>query len=77
MYILTTIDYFTNSPKEVALKRVNSKELIKFIKDNVLSRFSVQEKCVNDNSLIFIGSKFTEFCGEYGIVIGKSSNYYP
>ena len=22
-------------------------------------------------------SKFTEFCGEYDIVMGKSSNYYP
>jgi hypothetical protein len=61
----------------VALKRVDSEELIKFLKDNILSRFSVLEKFIIDNGLIFIGSNFTEFCGEYGIVMGQSSNYYP
>jgi transposase InsO family protein len=61
----------------VALKKVDSEELIKFLKDNILSRFDVPEKFITDNGSIFIGSKFTEFCGEYGIVMGKSSNYYP
>jgi hypothetical protein len=26
---------------------------------------------------IFIGSKFKKFYGEYGIIMGQSSNYYP
>jgi hypothetical protein len=29
------------------------------------------------NGSIFIGSKFTEFCGEYGISMVQSLNYYP
>jgi hypothetical protein len=76
-YILTATDYFTKWPEAVALKRVDSEELIKFLKDNILSRFGVPEKFITDNGSIFIGSKFTEFCGEYGIVMGQSSNYYP
>jgi hypothetical protein len=77
IYILTATDYFTKWKEAVALKRVDSEELIKFLKDNILSRFGVPEKFITDNGSIFIGSKFTEFCGEYGIVMGQSSNYYP
>jgi hypothetical protein len=61
----------------VALKKVDFEELIKFLKDNILSRFGVPEKFITDNGSIFIGSIFTEFCGEYVIVMGQSSNYYP
>jgi hypothetical protein len=61
----------------VALKRVDYEELIKFLKDNILSRFGVPKKFIIDNGSIFIGSMFTNFCGEYGIVMGKSSNHYP
>jgi hypothetical protein len=35
------------------------------------------EKFITDNGLIFIGSKFTNFFGEYGIFMGQPSNYYP
>jgi transposase InsO family protein len=61
----------------VALKKDDDEERIKFLKDNILSRFGVPDKLIIDNGLIFIRSKFTEFCGEYGIIMGQSSNYYP
>jgi hypothetical protein len=76
-YILTATDYFTKWKEAVALKKVDSEELITFLKDNILSRFGVPEKLITDNGSIFIGSKFTKFCGEYGIIMGQSSNYYP
>jgi len=76
-YILTATDYFTKWKEVIALKKFNSKELITFLKENILSRFGFLEKLIMDNGSIFIGSKFTKFCGEYGIIIGKSSNYYP
>jgi len=76
MSILTATD-FTKCLEEVALKRDDFEELIKFLKDNILSRFGVPNKFIIDNGSILIGSKFTEFCGEYGIIMGKSSNYYP
>jgi transposase InsO family protein len=42
-----------------------------------LSRFGVPKKFITDNGSIFIGSKFTTFCGKFGITMGQSSNYYP
>jgi hypothetical protein len=65
MYILTTTDYFTKWPEVVALKKVDAEELIGCLKDNILSRFGVADKFITDNGSIFIGSKFTEFCGQY------------
>jgi hypothetical protein len=43
-YILTATYYFTKWKEAVALKRVDSEELIRFLKDNILSRFGVPEK---------------------------------
>jgi hypothetical protein len=77
IYILTATDYFTKWQEAVALKRDDSEEFIKFLRDNIFSIFGVPEKSISDNGSIFIGSKFIEFCGEYGIIMGKSSNYYP
>jgi hypothetical protein len=77
IYILTTTDYFRKWPEAVALKEVDAEEFIKFLKDNIVSRFGVPDKFITENSSIFIGSKFTEFSGKYGIIIGQSSNYYP
>jgi hypothetical protein len=76
-YILTATDYFMKWKEATTLKKVDSDELVKFLKDNILSRFGVPEKLITDNGSIFIGSKFTKFCEEYGIVMGQSSNYYP
>jgi hypothetical protein len=38
-YILTASNYFTKWQEVVAFKKVNCKELIYFLKDNILSRF--------------------------------------
>jgi transposase InsO family protein len=77
MYILKATNYFMKWLEEVALKKVDAEELIKFLKDNILSRFGVPGKFITENGSIFIRSKFMEFCGQYGIIMGQSSNYYP
>ena len=76
-YILTTIDYFTKWQVARVLKKVGIDDLISFIEENILSWFGVPEKIITNNDTIFIGSKFTAFCGKYEITMGKSWNYYP
>jgi hypothetical protein len=63
MYILTATDYFLKWPESMVLNKDDSEELIKFLKDNILSRFGVPDKFITDNGLIFIRSKFTKFFG--------------
>jgi hypothetical protein len=71
MYILTATNCFMKWIEAMTLKKVDFEELIKFLKDNILSIFGVPDKFVTDNGLIFIRSKFTDFCGEYGIIMGQ------
>jgi hypothetical protein len=54
----------------VELKKADAEELIKFLKDCVLLIFSVPDNFIIDNGSIFIGLKFMEFFGEYGIIMG-------
>jgi hypothetical protein len=54
-YILTTTNYFTKWKEVVALKKVDSEQLIIFLKDNILSRFGVPENFITDNGSIFNG----------------------
>ena len=77
MYILTATDYFKKWLEVVVLKKVDVEELIGFLKNNIMSRFGVLDKFITRNGSIFIGSKFMEFCRQYVIIMGHSSNYYP
>ena len=63
MYILMATNYFTKWLEVVALKKVDSEELIKFLKGTNFSRFGVPNKFIMDNGSIFIISNFIEFCG--------------
>jgi hypothetical protein len=40
-------------------------------------KIGVPTKFVTYNGSIFIRSNFTKFCGEFGIIMGQYSNYYP
>jgi len=76
-YIITTTNYFTKWQEDVALRNVDSEKLMFLLKENILSKFVVPEKFLTENGTIFIVSKFTNFYGEYGMVMGQSSKYYP
>jgi hypothetical protein len=76
-YNIITTDYFTKWQEDVSLRNVDSEQLILFLKENIFSKFGGPKKFIMNNSSIFIGSNITIFCGEYGIIMKQSSNYYP
>jgi transposase InsO family protein len=55
----------TNNPYQLSIN------LSRLFDKNVPDRFII------DNGSIFIGLKFKKLCGEYRIIMGQSSNYYP
>jgi hypothetical protein len=61
MCILTDIDYFTKWMEVAALKKDDPKEMIKFLKDNILLIFGVLDKFITDNGSIFIGQNLHSF----------------
>ena len=69
-YILNTIVYLTKWKEVKSLKKDDTKELISFIEENIMSLFGVPEKFITSNDSIFVGSKFTTLCGKYSITMG-------
>jgi hypothetical protein len=55
MYILTATYYFTKWVEVAALKKVDYEELIKFLKNNIMSRFGVLDEFITDNGFISSG----------------------
>lgn len=69
-YNLTGTYYFTKWKETKSLKTTNTKVMISFIEENILSHFGVPLKFIIDNGSIFIRSKFISFCGKYGVTMG-------
>lgn len=76
-YIITSIDYFTRWVEAVPLRQVNTNKVIKFLEQNIISRFGIPSNLVFDNASYFSYYELTQFSLEICIKIRYSKNYYP
>ena len=51
--------------------------VMKFMEENIKSRFGCPAKIVTDNAQAFKSAKFVSFCQHYNIALGQSIAYYP
>ena len=59
------------------MKKMTSKVVCEFLKENILVRFGVPIKLVMENVAYFSLIEITSFCFEYGITISHFSDYFP
>lgn len=52
-YILTAIDYFTKWVEAIPTQKADENVIIRFIEENILSRFGCPRKIVTDNAAAF------------------------
>lgn len=76
-WILTCTDYFTRWVEAVPLKGATTRAIIKFLEENILTRFGCPVKITTDNTKAFDSLELTNFCYQHGITLSHSSNYYP
>eukprot|EP00253_Pinus_taeda_P004159 PITA_04159 len=76
-YILTSNDYFTKWVEAIPLKTTNSKVIIEFIDQFIITRFGVPNALVFDNASYFSGNSMFEFAIKRGFKLKYSTNYYP
>jgi len=57
-FILAITDYFSKWVEAIALKKVKTFDVIKFIKHPVIYRFSIPRQTVHDNGYQFISQAF-------------------
>ena len=50
---------------------------MKFLEENIFSRFGCPVKIITDNAQVFNSSKFIAFCQNYNIILSHSTAYHP
>jgi hypothetical protein len=63
--------------EEIPTRATTDLVIIKFLEENILSRFGCPRKIITDNSQAFKSSKLLQFCQNYNIELGHSIAYYP
>jgi hypothetical protein len=76
-WILTATDYFTKWIEAVPSRQATDSFIIKFLENNILSRFGCPRKIITNNAAAFRSKKLIYFCNQYHIGLGHSTAYYP
>ena len=76
-WILTATDYFTKWVEAIPVRNAIDSVVIKFIEENILSRFGCPLQIVTDNATTFNSIKMIEFYQKYKIMLHHSTSYYP
>ena len=61
----------------IAVRNAIDLVVIKFIEENILSRFGCPTQIVTDNATTFKSRKMIDFYNKYHITLGHSTAYYP
>jgi len=59
------------------VKNATNIVVIKFLKENILSRFGCPQQIVTDNATSFSSVKMIKFYQKYSILLHHSTPYYP
>ena len=77
IYILMAIDYMSKWVEAIPCKTNNNRVVVKFLKENILSRFGTLRAIINDNGSHFCNRSFEALMRKYGITHKLSTPYHP
>jgi hypothetical protein len=75
-FVSLATDYFTKWTEAVALKNITHKEVIEFITEHIIHRFSITQTLTTDQGSSFMSKEVREFAELYRIKLLKSYPYY-
>jgi len=61
-WILTATDYFTRWGEAIPTRRENDLVVMKFLEENIFSKFGCPVKIITDNAQVFNSIRFINFC---------------
>ena len=76
-WILVATDYFTKWIEAIPTRKVDHHVVIKFLIENIFTRFRRPHKLVIDNATAFRGKELVDMCDSMGITLVHSTSYYP
>jgi hypothetical protein len=77
VFMLVMTDYLSKWIEAEAFVQVRDKEVVSFIKRNILTRFGVSSEIICDNGSQFISKRTTDFCESWGIKMVTSTPVHP
>ena len=66
-YILVGVDYISKWVEVIPCKRNDHKVVLKFLKENIFSRFGVPKGIINDGGTHFCNKSFESLLAKYGV----------
>ena len=77
LYILIAVDYVSKWVKAVVLPSNESRVVIKFIKEHILTRFGTPRVIISDGANHFINNLVKTLLVMFGIHNNVATNYHP
>ena len=77
LYILMGVDYISKWVEVVACKSNDHKVVLKFLKENIFSRFDILRAIISDGGSHFCNKPFSTLLQKYGVRLKESTPYYP
>ncbi|XP_077242601.1 uncharacterized protein LOC143883128 [Tasmannia lanceolata] len=77
LYILLAVDYVSKWIEAIACKTNDHKVVVKFLKENILSRFGTPRAIISDRGKHFCNRPFEALMKKYGITHKLATPYHP
>jgi hypothetical protein len=77
LYILVAVDYVSKWIKAIPSRNNDHKTVIKFLKENILSRFGIPRAIISDGGTHFCNKPFESLMKKYGITHKVATPYHP
>nr|CAN73855.1 hypothetical protein VITISV_028277 [Vitis vinifera] len=76
-YILVVVDYVSKWVEAIPCKRNDHKVVLKFLKENIFSRFGVPRAIISDGGTHFCNKSFETLLAKYGVKHKVATPYHP
>ncbi|KAL3577714.1 hypothetical protein D5086_019218 [Populus alba] len=77
LYILVAVDYVSKWIEAIPSRTNDHKIVIKFLKENILSRFGIPRAMISDGGTHFCNKPFESLMKKYGITHKVATPYHP
>jgi hypothetical protein len=77
LYILVAVDYVSKWIEAIPSRNNDHKTVIKFLKENILSRFGIPRAMISDGGTHFCNKPFESLMKKYGITHKVATPYHP
>ncbi|WJZ87566.1 hypothetical protein VitviT2T_006936 [Vitis vinifera] len=76
-YILVGVDYVSKWVKAIPCRQNDHRVVLKFLKENIFSRFGVPKAIINDGGAHFCNKPFEALLSKYGVKHKVATPYHP